>query len=710
MAPHRITVWRHFRWESRPHLKRRRALLLGAVCGLLSACQQGSSPAGPGFVTGERIISADAEPGNWLSHGRTYDEQRYSPLDRINPETIDELGLAWSFDMGTTRGLEATPLVVDGIMYVTGTWSRVYALDAAGGNLIWSYDPEVPGATARNACCDVVNRGVALWDDRVYVGTLDGRLVALDAATGEPAWEVLTVDPDKPYTITGAPRVVNGMVIIGNGGAEMGVRGYFTAYDAGTGEEIWRFYTVPGDPEMPPEQPELETALATWSEDSLWEAGLGGTAWDSMAYDPYLNLLYVGTGNGSPWNREIRSPGGGDNLFLASILAIDPESGRLAWHYQTTPGESWDYTATQHIVLADLVIDDVLRKVLMQAPKNGFFYVLDRATGELLSADNYVPVTWASGVDLATGRPVETGADWSDGPTAVRPGPQGGHNWQPMSYSPLTGLVYVPVSLNAFTYVADRSFEMKQGAWNNGLDLPRTLDLLATEPGPTLGAPTRLLAWDPVRRQAAWQIDQTAFKMAGVLSTAGGLVFQGTGGEFVAYDAASGERLWATETGVGIMAPPVTYEVGGEQYIAVMAGLGGNALGVQPINIENDGRLLAWKLGGRASMPALRRRTLPEPAPVEFPASAADIESGRTSYLDYCAVCHGINAASGGVLPDLRYSGEDTHQNWMAIVLGGLQAKRGMAGFSDVLSAETAKNIQAYVLHEARKLRQSEKR
>jgi quinohemoprotein ethanol dehydrogenase len=348
-------------------------------------------------VDGNRIINADEEPGNWLSHGRTYDEQRFSPLDQINDENIGELGLAWSYPTEVQRGHEATPIVVDGVMYFTLPWSVVVALDAKTGQRLWQYDPLVDRAWGRNACCDVVNRGVAIWNGMIYVGTIDGRLVALDAKSGEGLGKT-DHRQRPPVHHHRRARVVKDKVIIGNGGAELGVRGYFSAYDAATGEQAWRFYTVPGDPSKPFEHPELEKAAETWNGE-WWEIGGGGTVWDSMAFDPELNTLYVGTGNGSPWNREIRSPGGGDNLFLSSILAIDPDNGRLKWHYQTTPADNWDYTATQHIILADMTIDGQERKVLMQAPKNGFFYVLDRETGELLSAENYVDITWATHVD-----------------------------------------------------------------------------------------------------------------------------------------------------------------------------------------------------------------------------------------------------------------------------------------------------------------------
>ncbi|MEM7081028.1 MAG: PQQ-dependent dehydrogenase, methanol/ethanol family, partial [Pseudomonadota bacterium] len=358
-------------------------------------------------VTAQRIIDADAEPHNWLTHGRTYSEQRYSPLTQINTENIGELGLAWSFDTATTRGLEATPIVVDGVMYTTATWSVVYAHNAATGELLWRFDPEVPKSWGYNACCDVVNRGVAVFEDKVYVGTLDGRLIALHATDGSIAWSTLTIDPERPYTITGAPRVIKGKVLIGNGGAELGVRGYVTAYDAQDGEQVWRFYTVPGDPAQPFENPALAAAAQTWRGGKWWEVGGGGTVWDAIAYDPQLDLIYVGVGNGSPWSRYIRSPGGGDNLYLASMLALEADTGKLRWHYQTTPGDHWDYTAVQQMILADIEIGGEIRKVIMQAPKNGFFYVLDRVTGQFISAEAFVPVTWASHVDPETGRPVE---------------------------------------------------------------------------------------------------------------------------------------------------------------------------------------------------------------------------------------------------------------------------------------------------------------
>ncbi|MDZ7689793.1 MAG: PQQ-dependent dehydrogenase, methanol/ethanol family [Balneolaceae bacterium] len=441
-----------------------------------------------GAVDGDRLIQADANPGNWLSYGRNYAEDRYSTLNQVTADNVDQLGLAWSYDTGMRGGVETTPLVADGIMYLTGPWSIVYALDARTGEEIWTWDPQVPRLHGLKACCDVVNRGAALYQGKVYVGTLDGRLAALDAATGEPVWTVATFDPSTDHTITGAPRVVKGNVIIGNGGAEYGVRGYVSAYDAENGNLVWRTYTVPGNPSEPFESEAMEEAVKTWSGE-WWKAGGGGTVWDAMAYDPELDLLYIGTGNGSPWSRNLRSPGGGDNLYLSSILALNPDDGTIVWHYQTTPGDHWDFTATQHLILADLEIDGTSRKVIMQAPKNGFFYVLNRETGEFISAEAYLPVTWADSVDGRTGRPVERPeAVYGNEPVEVQPEPFGGHNWQPMAFNPETGYVYVPIHERASTYWEDDGWDYEPGQINTGIRI-------RWETGSNShGA---LIAWDP---------------------------------------------------------------------------------------------------------------------------------------------------------------------------------------------------------------------
>ena len=552
-----------------------------AGCGQDSANEPGAAPAKArpaADVDDARIIKADQEGHNWMSHGRSYDEQRHSPLKQINTANVGKLGLAWQFKLDVDRGTEATPIVVDGVMYTTGAFSIVYALDARSGELLWKYDPQVEKAVAGKGCCGPVNRGVAVWQGKVYVGAYDGRLIALDASSGKPVWSTQTVDSSQNYTVTGAPRIIKGQVIIGNGGAELGVRGYVSAYDAGSGELNWRFYTVPGDPAQPPEDAAMKLAKPTWFGDSYHQGGGGGTVWDSMAYDPELDLLYIGTGNGSPWNIKYRSEGKGDNLFLSSIVALRPQTGEYVWHYQTTPGDTWDYTATQHIVLADLQINGKLRKVAMQAPKNGYFYVLDRKTGELISAKNFVPTNWASHVDLKTGRPVLTGeADYSSEPKLVTPSAFGAHNWQPMSYNPETGLVYIPAQITAMLY---EDFGQRPAVapnlWNVGvapLRLPDDAAALAAIGEQSGGV---LLAWDPVTQQARWEVPYDAPWNGGTLSTAGNLVFQGTAdGRVVAYGADSGELLWQSPANTGVIAAPMSYSVDGEQYVSFMAGWGG---------------------------------------------------------------------------------------------------------------------------------------
>jgi quinohemoprotein ethanol dehydrogenase len=679
----------------------------------------GSPAHGAATVDGARIAAADAEPGNWLAHGRTYGEQRFSPLARINDGNVGGLGLAWSYATGTTRGLQATPIVVDGTMYTTGVWSVVWALDAKTGELLWTYDPQVPREWGRYACCDAVNRGVAVWKGAVYFGTLDGRLVSLDAKTGSKRWEVNTIDRSKPYTITGAPRVVKGKVLIGNGGAEYGVRGYLSAYDAESGKQVWRFYTVPGNPEDGFENPELEQAAKTWN-GQWWVGGGGGTVWDSMAYDPELDTLYVGTGNGSPWARDIRSPGGGDNLYLSSILALDPDTGRLKWHYQVTPADNWDYTATQHIILADLEIGGKPRKVLMQAPKNGFFYVLDRVTGELLSADKYIPATWASHVDLETGRPVETPeANYSKETRLIVPAAFGGHNWHPMAFNPKTGLVYIPAMQPLGIYPPSEEFK-KTGEytrrdmfWNPGIDWNAYTDtiyaLLAKFGGALPPDRGYLKAWDPIRKKTVWEIEHPAFWNGGLLTTAGNLLFQGTGdGQFVAYAADSGKSLWAVTTMVGIIAPPITYEVDGEQYVAVMAGYGGaGALqAADPRTMVsathlNEGHVLAFKLGGKAQMPRIAEKNASIPEPPKIEATAAQVENGKYQYGANCMVCHGALAVSGGVVPDLRMLSTEKHSIFKQIVYDGVIHSAGMPRMGDLVTEQDVSDIQAYVVSRA---------
>ena len=686
------------------------ALSLALACALqpLPAAAQPAPPFAATPVDDARLAAAERDVANWLSHGRTWGEQRFSPLAQIDASNVAQLRPAWVYATGETRGHEATPLVVDGVMYVTLPWSIVVALDATSGRQLWRHDPEVPRAWGRFACCDVVNRGVAVYRGKVFLGTLDGRLIALDAATGAKLWEVLTVDPARAYTITGAPRIVEGRVLIGNGGAELGVRGYVSAYDAESGALRWRFYTVPAPPGQKQESPALERALATWSPNSTWESGLGGTVWDSLAFDPELDLLYVGVGNASPYPREVRSPGGGDNLYLSSILALRVATGELVWHYQTTPAENWDYTATQHMILAELPIGGRTRRVLMQAPKNGFFYVLDRATGELLSADKYVKTNWARHVDLATGRPVETGkGEWKNGEGFVIPGPAGGHNWHPMAYSPQTRLVYIPTYNLAYPFKKDPDYKHTPNRFNTGEDFPamqRTID--GYERSVRFCAPTRLTAWDPVAKQRVWRIDHESEMHGGTLATAGGLVFHATGGDasLAAYRDTTGELLWEAQAPTAVIGSPISYAVKGEQYVAVAIGGGGSAgLNFSRIRYENAGYVAAFKLSGTAKLPPRQiRAKRPMDPPPETPY-AHQISRGQDLYHQWCMFCHGIGVKSGGLLPDLRRATRDVFEKtrWQEIVISGVRADRGMPSFADSLSREDADAIRAYVTSQA---------
>ena len=657
------------------------------------------------------LVDFNSSPNEWLLHGRTYAEERHSPLDQINTSNVDQIGLSWSFETGTNRGHETTPIVKDGVMFITAPWSVVHALDAKTGDLLWTHDPKVERAWANNACCDVVNRGVALYENSIFFGTIDGRLISLDKDTGTENWSILTIDKSRPYTITGAPRIVKGNVIIGNGGGEFGVRGYVTAYDVDSGDELWRFYTVPGNPNEPFESPEMEIAAKTWSGGKWWEYGGGGTVWDSMAYDPALDTLYIGTGNGSPWNRYVRSPGGGDNLYLSSIVALDPDTGDYKWHYQTTPGDSWDYTATQHMILADLEINGQMRKVIMQAPKNGFFYVIDRTNGELISAENYVPINWATHVDMETGRPVENPANnYFDTPALTTPGPLGGHNWQPMAFNPDTGLVYIPAQEMLFVYSHDKDFEYNPKTWNTGQQiemtyLPKNPDELAMVDKATFGY---LLAWDPVAQKEVWREQYQRPWSGGLLSTAGDLVLQGTSdGRFIAFDAASGEILWSVDTGQGIIAPPITYMIDDEQYIAVQVGYGGayalaGAFPSANKNPAQDGRMLVFKLGGEEMSPPAQSIAKVNPVVPSMTTDALTIARGEYEYHEHCQFCHGAGVIGGGVIPDLRYLDEVGHKTFLGVILGGMHSEKGMASFKDVLSLEQANQIQAYIISQAK--------
>jgi quinohemoprotein ethanol dehydrogenase len=691
------------------------SLLLAGVAGLTI----GATSRGPAAVDSARLLGAGSDPANWVTHGGTYLEQRFSQLDQINDANVGKLGLAWSYDLDTNRGQEATPLIIDGVLYTTTAWSKVVALDAVTGKELWTFDPQVPGDRGHSACCDVVNRGLAAYEGKLFLGTLDGRLIAIDARTGKPVWTTVTVDQSKPYTITGAPRVVKGKVIIGNGGAELGVRGYVSAYDSATGKLVWRFYTVPGDPKKGPDHAASDPAMAkvqgTWFGDNFYKIGGGGTVWDAIVYDPELDQLYIGVGNGSPWNQQIRSDGKGDNLFLSSVVALNPNTGAYLWHYQGTPGESWDFTQTQPIMLATLKIDGADRKVLMQAPKNGFFYVIDRTNGKLISAKNFVPQTWTTGVDMKTGRPVEVaGARYEKGGNfLMMPSALGAHNWHPWSFSPKTGLVYFAAQEVPFSYATDKNYKYVPGAWNIAVDTMRNAPPSDKAVFKSVRAMLKgeLLAWDPVKQKEVWRVQYDGPWNGGTLATAGNLVFQGNAnGQFSAFAADTGKKLWNFDSQTGVMAGPVSFSVGGTQYIAVMAGYGGayplsSAFVDNPPAVAPNGRVLVFKVGGTATLPPAPVIDMPPANPPKGNWTAAQIAKGGYLFEGNCGICHGSGAMSSGVLPDLRRSGAlDDKALWDQIVYNGALHGRGMVSFKKYFTPDQVEAIRGYVGEQAKKL------
>ena len=657
--------------------------------------------------------------GEWLNHGRTYKEQRYSPLTDINKNNVNELDLAWSFKFDTARGMEATPILHDGVLYVSTGWSHVHAIDARSGDELWHYDAKVPKSQLAKTCCGPVNRGVAIWQKdnssplQIFFGSLDGRLIALDAKTGKENWSVQSTPTDGNYSITGAPRIVKDMVIIGNGGGELGVRGYITAYDVSSGEMRWRFYTVPGDRNKPQESEALKKALPTWSGEEWYKlGGGGGTVWDSIVFDPELDILYIGTGNGSPWNRDLRSPGGGDNLYLSSIVAINPDNGKYIWHYQTTPADNWDYTATQQMILAEIEINNEIRSVIMQAPKNGFFYVLDRKTGELISAEKFGHVTWATHVDMETGKPVESEfADYQEnGGSYIWPSPYGAHNWQPMSYSKKTGYIYIPVQTIPAYFSGQKEVSYKVNRWNTGVNLNESrspASWVAAKASLDALVYGELVAWDPIKQERAWTVRPPKPSNGGTLSTAGDLVFQGTwDGAFAAYDALSGDQLWQYQSDSAILAGPITYELDGEQYVAVTQGSGGVVMLTigEEIrkNFVNQNRLLVFKRGDFNLERLTANNTMASLESVKFEhdLDIARVKNGEYLYHNNCASCHGLDAKSNYVVPDLRYMSEETHDNFATIVLGGSLTHKGMIGFYETLSLDDVGMIHDYLRDE----------
>ena len=679
---------------------------LSAIALTAAALLLGAAAPVPATVDGARLAKADAEPGQWMAPGRTYDEQRFSPLTQVNEQTVGKLGLAWYADLPVDLGVEASPLMVDGVLYDITAWNVTTAYDAKTGRLLWTYDPKVPQEFGRLACCDIDSRGLAAWKGKIIIATLDGRLIALDARTGQPVWTVQTFDKSLPYTITGAPRVFDGKVLIGNGGADLGpVRGYVTAYDADTGKKLWRFFTVPGDPAKGFENKAMAMAAKTWTGE-WWKLGGGGTAWDSIVYDPKLKLIYIGVGNGSPWAQKYRSPGGGDNLFLASIVAVHADNGEYAWHYQEVPGEEWDYTATQPMMLADLKIGGRTRQVLMQAPKDGFFYVLDRVTGKVISAEKFAPGNWADHIDLKTGRPAMNPAmRYGEAPVMMSPGASGAHNYNPMAYSPQTGLVYFPVVETNMGYAAASSFTPGFRA-GNGMNFTGGYDAERKAISEYADAHLHawLTAWNPVTQKEAWRVDYPRNGSGGVLATAGNLVFQGTINKtVVAYRATDGAKLWEAPAQNVPVAAPITYAIDGEQYVAFNAGWGGGLAHIEGFRFKDlkvsKARLLVFKLGGTASLPPFDDAPAMAAPPPPVNATAEQIAAGQVLFGKNCAICHGAEARGG--IKDLRQMSPQTHAQFLDIVLGGARQARGMASFADLLSKADAEAIHGYVIKRA---------
>ena len=653
-------------------------------------------------VDGAFIKQNEAQTKDWPTIGLDYAETRFSKLKQIDDSNVKDLGLAWSYDLQSTRGVEATPLVIDGVMYVSASWSIVHAIDVRTGKRLWVYDPKVPRAIGYKGCCDVVNRGVAVHKGKVFVGAYDGRLIAIDAATGKQVWETDTViDHSRSYTITGAPRVFKGNVVIGNGGAEYGVRGYVTAYDAETGSQKWRWFAVPGDPSKPFEDESMAAAAKTWDPaGKWWEAGGGGTAWDTLTFDSDLNLIYVGTGNGSPWARSKRSPAGGDNLYLSSLVALNADTGKYVWHYQETPGDNWDYTATQPMILADLAIDGQLRKVILHAPKNGFFFVIDRTNGKFISAENFVEVNWATGYDK-DGRPIEVPeARENDKPRDSLPGPYGAHNWHPMSFNPETGLVYLPAQQIPLTLMDDKSWKFNvnaPGALHSALGW-NTAKHINAEP-PKAKPFGRLIAWDPVQHREVWRQEQISPWNGGTLTTAGNLVFQGTAdARFVAYNARTGAKLWETPTGTGVVAAPATFEVDGNQYVSIAAGWGGvYGVAQRATDRKGPGTVYTFALGGTAKAPefvAYQQGALLK----DVKYDPAQVQPGTQLYVSNCAVCHGVPGVDrGGNVPNLGYSATEVIADLDKFLFKGPHVERGMPDFTGKLKSEDIEQIKAFI-------------
>ena len=673
-----------------------------------------------GNVNDQRIIDAQRnEPGSWLTYGQTYKEQRFSELTQINRSNIAELNLAWSKAIGDyNMRMQGTPLVVDGVMYVSNGWSVIYALNATNGEEIWRHDPEVDRSYAALACCGPAhNRGVAVYDGKVFVGTFDGRLIAVDANTGEELWDIDTWIPEGlgRFNITGAPRAAAGKVVIGQGSGESGHRrGYVTAYDTDTGEVAWRFFLVPGNPNEPFEHPEMELAAQTWGGE-WWKYGGGGTAWNSLVYDEEFNSLYVGVGNGAPWPREIRSPGGGDDLFLSTIISLNMDTGRMNWYYQTTPGDNWDYSSAMDMTIGEIEFSGEMRQVLLQAPKNGFFYVLDRNNGELLRALPYTDgIDWATHVDMETGRPVENpDVVYEVEPQWIMPANSGAHNWEPQSWDNEQGLMYFYYHDIANFYSLDEgfvetgSYEIRERGLSLGWGEGEYRRRLIEQAGPRPDSQAYIGAFDPITGTYKWRHPLESDYNGGVVATRGNILFHPEGtGEFSARDTSNGELLWRFKAPGSFRSTSViTYQIDGAQYVTTM--MNGNRA------IDMGGTVLTFKLNGDAELqiPEIAVAELPDLPDTDF--TLEQVREGDTLYHAQCSSCHGgigIADEVAIVAPDLRLMSLDSHSQMETIVLQGSRVQQGMPDFENTINKDELESIRAFVVTQARQLQQFQER
>jgi alcohol dehydrogenase (cytochrome c)/quinohemoprotein ethanol dehydrogenase len=720
-------------------MKRAQVLGFGVLLSLaLVGCQKAKPPEppatpavleAPAKVDAQRLADASKGSTQWITYGGNYEETRFSPLKQIDTTNVGTLGLEWFADYDTNLQQTGTPLYIDGVLYVSTAWSKVYAFEAKTGKQLWKFDPRVPGEWAVKVCCGLVNRGIAAWNGKIYVGTLDGRLVAIDAKTGKPVWDESVIDKSQRYSITVAPRVVKGKVLYGPSGGEFGVRGYIAAVDAETGKEVWRFYTVPGDPSKPQENAALEKAAKTWGKGDWWKIGGGGTVWDAIVYDQVNDTIIFGTGNGTPWNARARDETGGDNLYLASIIAVKADTGEYVWHYQTVPSDTWDYDAVSPMMILNLKFGDADRRVIVQPNKNGMLYVLDAASGKLISSDAFTTVNWNTGIDMKTGRPkVVKEARYAGGSWNLAPGVQGGHGWHSNAFSPDTGLIYIPTQ-RAYFPLVEAPYTVSAVGYNLGIDFtaPATYYLKhPKEPSTFVGF---LQAWDPVTRKMVWESQTNAPSpgdaasggltggglaggasgngpTGGAMATAGGLVFAGTGakGDFNAYDARTGKVLWTFKALTGVLPGAITYELDGKQYIA--ASVGGNQAGPNADYFApNHSRMLVFALGGKATLPPVQPYTIPPLNPPAQTATADVIAHGGEMYTKYCSTCHGQNGqARAGLFPNLmRTPLLHTQEGFDQVVLGGARTEKGMVSFSSVLQPADAAAIRAFVIELATK-------